>query len=161
MLQITNDEALSTQVTKDKRNETILAGAGSGSMGGEVDGNIKNLSTVINLVKKSKSTRFKKIGLLNTKANSKTDFLTLGTKTAFIHLQKTFIEAPILKHFDLEHYIRIETDILGYAINGVLSQMILDDLDHSNHLDPLEQLFSDYVIHKNLDPISSQSKICQ
>ncbi len=74
------------------------------------------------------------------------EFLTAEAKEAFIHLQKAFIKALILWHFDLERYIHIKTDVLGYIISGVLNQMTLDHLD---------QLFSDYVTHKNLDSISS------
>ena len=36
--------------------------------------------------------------------------------------------ALILNHFDLEHYILIETDTSGYTISKILSQRILDDL---------------------------------
>ncbi len=38
-------------------------------------------------------------------------------------------------HFNLKYHIQIETDALGYAIGGVLSQMTLD------------QHFSNHVIH--------------
>ncbi len=61
-----------------------------------------------------------------------------------------FIEASIFWHFDLKHHIHIKIDALEYAIDEVLSQMILS---HSN------QLFFNYVTYKNLDPISSKSKI--
>ena len=39
-----------------------------------------------------------------------------------------FTEAPILQYFDPECHIRIETDALGYAIGGVLSQLTSDYL---------------------------------
>ncbi len=39
------------------------------------------------------------------------------------------MEALILNHFDLERHIRIETDVSGYAIGGILSQLTSDDLD--------------------------------
>ena len=55
------------------------------------------------------------------------DFLTLGTKLAFTKLRQAFIKTPILHHFDPERHIRVETDALGYAIGGVLSQLILDN----------------------------------
>ena len=51
-------------------------------------------------------------------------FLTLDARTAFNCLRLTFTEAPILWHFDPECHIQIETDALGYAIGGVLSQLI-------------------------------------
>ena len=57
----------------------------------------------------------------------KPSFLTLDARRAFTQLRQAFTEAPILRHFDPEHHIRIETDAsgyaIGYAIGGVLSQM--------------------------------------
>ena len=55
------------------------------------------------------------------------DFLTLGAKLAFTKLRQAFLKASILHHFDPERHIRIETDVSGYAIGGVLSQLTLDD----------------------------------
>ena len=49
------------------------------------------------------------------------DFLTSKAKLAFIKLRQAFIKAPILHHFNLERYIRIETDVSDYAIGGVFS----------------------------------------
>ena len=43
-------------------------------------------------------------------------------------MKQVFVEAPILNHFDPERQIRIEMDTLGYAINGILSQLTLDVL---------------------------------
>ena len=53
-------------------------------------------------------------------------FLTLGARKAFNCLQLAFTKAPILWHFDPEWHIWIETDILGYAINSVLSQLAFE-----------------------------------
>ena len=50
-------------------------------------------------------------------------FLTPNARRAFTQLRQAFTEAPILRHFDPERHIRIETDASGYAIGGVLSQM--------------------------------------
>ena len=50
-------------------------------------------------------------------------FLTSGAREAFNRLWLAFIEAPILRHFDLECHIWIETDASGYAIGSVLSQL--------------------------------------
>ena len=50
-------------------------------------------------------------------------FLTFGAKEAFNRLRLAFTKAPILRHFDPECHIRIETDASGYAIGGVLSQL--------------------------------------
>ena len=56
------------------------------------------------------------------------DFLTPGAKLAFTKLRQAFFKALILYYFDPDCHIWIETDALGYAIGGVLSQLILDDL---------------------------------
>lgn len=60
--------------------------------GGSIDNKgIKNLSIIKQLVK-SKNLDF-------TKAQPfKADFLTFGARKTFIHLQKTFIKAPIIKN---------------------------------------------------------------
>ena len=61
-------------------------------------------------------------------ATGEPTFLTPDAKKAFTQLRQAFIKAPILRHFDLECHIRIETDASSYAIGGVLSQLT------SNHL---------------------------
>ncbi len=140
MLWTTNDEALSTQATENKKNQDASASTGGGGVGG----NFENLSTIAKSAKskKSKSTKSKKSDLPKAsfaKINSSgTDFLTPEANKAFIHLQKVFTEAPILRHFDSEYYIRIETNASGYAIGGVLSQMTLDQhlFGHMTHEDP-------------------------
>ena len=50
-------------------------------------------------------------------------FLTSKAKEAFNRLRQAFTKAPILRHFDPECHIRIETNASGYAIGGVLSQL--------------------------------------
>ena len=50
-------------------------------------------------------------------------FLTPEARSAFNRLRLAFTEAPILRHFDPECHIQIETDASGYAIGGVLSQL--------------------------------------
>ena len=49
-------------------------------------------------------------------------FLISDAKKAFNCLRQAFIKASILQYFDLECYIRIETNISSYDIDGVLSQ---------------------------------------
>ncbi len=128
MLRTTDVEALNTQATKNKKNQDAPASAG----GGEVGGNFENLSTVAKLAKskKLKLTKSKKSELSKdsfAKVNSfGTDFLTPKAKKVFIHLRKTFTEAPVLRHLDSECHIRIKIDALGYAIGRVLSQMTSD-----------------------------------
>ncbi len=122
---------MSTQATENEKNQDVLASAGGDGVGESFE----NLSTT------AKSTKSKKSDSLKAnfaKVNSRTDFLTFEAKKAFIYLRKTFIEAPILRHIDLEYYIQIETDALEYAIGGVPSQMTSDQYSssHVTHKDP-------------------------
>ena len=58
----------------------------------------------------------------------RSDFLTFGARLAFTKLRQIFVKIPILQYFDLERHIRVETDVSGYAIGEVFSQLILDNL---------------------------------
>ena len=60
--------------------------------------------------------------------NGAISYLTLKARLAFTKLRKTFTKAPILRHFDPKCYIWIETGVSSYAIDGALSQLILDNL---------------------------------
>ena len=62
----------------------------------------------------------------NIGATKEPNFLTSNAKKAFNQLRLAFIKAPILQHFDLKSYIRIETDISSYAIGEVSSQLNID-----------------------------------
>ena len=103
-----------------------------------IDKDIKNLSSVIKSVRELKLI----------KSNySKMNFLTLGAKEAFIHLQKAFIKTLILYYFDKKRHIWIETNALGYAINEILSQLTSEvDLaiykihESNNKLNPLSKI---------------------
>ena len=53
--------------------------------------------------------------------NGATGYLTPDARQAFTQLRQAFTKAPILQHFDLECHIRIETDVSGYAIGGILN----------------------------------------
>ena len=55
-------------------------------------------------------------------------FLISIGREACDQLKQVFTKVSILQHFDLECHIRIETDTLGYAIGGILSQLIFDHL---------------------------------
>ena len=50
-------------------------------------------------------------------------FLTSKAKEAFNCLRQAFIKAPIFRHFDSKCHIRIETNVSGYVIEKVLSQL--------------------------------------
>ena len=60
--------------------------------------------------------------------NGAMGYLTPDAKRAFTQLRQAFTKAPILRHFDPECHIRIETNASSYAIGGVLSQLTLDNL---------------------------------
>ena len=73
--------------------------------------------------KRSKSKNLSK----SKKTIRSSDFLTPKAKLAFTKWRQAFLKVPILHHFDPECHIRIETDVSGYAIGGVLSQLTSDD----------------------------------
>ena len=74
-----------------------------------------------NLIKSKKLSKSKKtVELL--------DFLIPKARLAFTKLKQVFVKALIFYHFDSEYYIQVETDVPGYAIVGVFSQLTLNDL---------------------------------
>ena len=75
-----------------------------------------------NLAKSKKSSKSGNSPDFNAKKASPS-FLTPEARAVFNRLRLAFTKAPILWHFHLERHIQIETDALGYAINGVLSQL--------------------------------------
>ena len=111
-----------------------------------VGGNRAN-ETVVNLSKNNKSR--KSIYIPNIRAIVKSNFLTSNAKKTFNHLQLVFIKVPILQHFDLKSYIRIETDISSYTINRILSQLKLDSNVPSNDLNLNQSNFGQWysVVH--------------
>ncbi len=150
MLRTTSNNNLGAQATENNKNQDVSASASRGRVGR----NFENLLTAAKLAKskKSKSTKSKKLDLTKgnfAKINSGTDFLTPKAKKAFTHQWKAFTEAPILRHFNPEYHIRIETDALGYTIGRILSQMILD------------QHFSGHLTHEDLNSDFPKSEISQ
>lgn len=58
------------------------------------------------------------------KTNDHSPFvLTPEATKAFEQLKTAFTTAPVLKHFNSELPIPVETDASGYAIRGILSQL--------------------------------------
>ena len=55
-------------------------------------------------------------------------FLTSGTKKIFKQLKEVITKVLIFWHFNLEYHIQIEINTSGYAIGGVLTQLISDHL---------------------------------
>ena len=88
--------------------------------------------TVMNLSKNEKSRNL--THMPNIGAMEEPNFLIPNAKKAFNYLQLAFIIALILRHFDPECHIRIETNISGYIIDRVLSQLNLDSDTLPNNL---------------------------
>lgn len=146
------------KVTEDSN--TSVVSIDGDKVVGRVDEKIENLSIDINFTKSKKlnSAKFKKSNLAKLDLNSKksnfaktnfceTDFFTLETKRTLIYLEKSFIKTTFFYYFESECHIRIETNILGYIISVILSQLTLD------------QHFSDHVTHKNRNNSSKVGKI--
>ena len=78
---------------------------------------------------KSKKSKNAKSGI-QTRAGATGEpiFLTPGNKKTFNQLKQALTKAPISQYFDLECYIRIETNASGYALGRVLSQLTSDHL---------------------------------
>ncbi len=141
MILWTTNESNGNETQSIQAEDQDAPGAVGGGDGEKIDGSIENLSTIAKLAKskKPKLTKTKKSDFVKTNS-FETDFLTPEAKKAFIHLQKAFTEILILRHFDLEHHIQIETDALRYTIGGVLSQITLDQpsfnhVTHKNYSD--------------------------
>ena len=120
------------------RNDGSRPASGRNDGNGEVDefggGGVKHAkkSRKSKVQKTSKSRKLAKSGKNSSKSGNSPNFsateagpsfLTPEARSAFNRLRLAFTEAPILRHFDPECHIRIETDALGYAIGGVLSQL--------------------------------------
>ena len=60
--------------------------------------------------------------------SSRLGFLILKARLTSTKLKQAFIKALILYHFHPDCHICIETDVFGYAIGEVFSQLTLDDL---------------------------------
>ena len=83
---------------------------------------------------KSKKSKNAKFGIQTCiGATGEPTFLITSAREVFNQLRQTFTKTPILQYFDLECHIRIETNTLGYAKEGVLSQLTSDHLT-SDHL---------------------------
>ena len=78
-----------------------------------------------------KNTRKRKRSQSRNRNNSPDDsntFLTNAALRAFKRLRRAFTEAPVLRHFDPERAIRVETDASDKTIGAILCQQ--DDDDH-------------------------------
>lgn len=77
------------------------------------------MSFIVKLAKFKKSNLAKAI-------SSRPDFLIPKAKKSFMYIQKASIKILVCRHFDLESYIRLKTDALGYIIDGIFSQITLN-----------------------------------
>ena len=119
------------------RNDDSRPASGRNEGNGEVDGfggGVKHArkSGKSKGQKTSKSQKLAKSGKNSSKCKNSPNFdateagpsfLTPKARSAFNRLRLAFTKAPILRHFDPECHIRIETDASGYAIGGVLSKL--------------------------------------
>ena len=80
------------------------------------DGEFEN-----NEIGKKVQKTFKSKKLSKSKKAVELDFFTPRARLVFTKLKQAFLKALIFYHFNPERYIRIEIDIFGYAISGVLS----------------------------------------
>ena len=89
-----------------------------------------------NLSKSKKSKNIKPEIQTRIGATREPTFLIPGAREAFNQLNQAFTKAPILRHFDPECHIQIESDASGYGIGGVLSQLTSDwvTLDSKSNL---------------------------
>lgn len=58
-----------------------------------------------------------------------TRFLTSEARLAFTKSKQAFSRTLIIHYFDLKYDIMINTNVLGYVINGIFSQLTMDDSD--------------------------------
>ena len=89
---------------------------------------VDDIEVEVDKIKKKSQKTSKSKSLFKSKKTIISNIFTPGAKLAFTELRQAFLKAPILYHFDLEYHIQIETDVSGYAIGGVLSQLTSDDL---------------------------------
>ena len=54
--------------------------------------------------------------------------MTNKARESFNHLKKAFTKAPMLTHHNPEAPIKVETDALGFALSGILSQPVVEDV---------------------------------
>ena len=110
----------------------VLAANEIGDVGGGDGSNDRSKHVEPKTGKTFKSRKLSKSGKNSSKSGNSPNFgatksgpsfLTPEARSAFNRLRLAFTEAPILRHFDPECHIRIETGVSGYAIGGVLSQL--------------------------------------
>lgn len=104
-------------IKQDRAIEKLSSGDDKVDNNGIVD---TNSTKVLKSVKFSDLIQPKKTGA---------GFFTPEARLAFTQLKEIFIKVPILYHFNPESHIQIETDVLDYAIDKILSQLTADNSD--------------------------------
>lgn len=56
-----------------------------------------------------------------------TNFLSFKVKAAFICLQTAFTKTPIFHYFDPKRHIKIKSNVSGFAIGKMPSQLLLNN----------------------------------
>ena len=92
--------------------------------GSEVDG----VEVEDNEVEKKNQKTSKSKKLSKSKKMVGSDFFIFGARLAFVKLRQAFVKALIFYHFHPKHYIWVQTDVLGFVIGEVLSQLTSNDL---------------------------------
>ena len=65
---------------------------------------------------------------LSKSEKTESDFFISVARLVFTKLRQEFVKALIFYHFNQKCHIQIKIDALSYAICGILSQLILDNL---------------------------------
>ncbi|RMZ74713.1 hypothetical protein DV737_g5810, partial [Chaetothyriales sp. CBS 132003] len=58
-------------------------------------------------------------------------------ESAFKHIKDSFVQAPLLRHYNPDLQVVMETDASGYAIAVLLSQSASDEAKANRHLHPI------------------------
>lgn len=119
------------QSTKNSSQKNVAKDAEGGSNNDREDETIKRLSSKNSNGADYQAIDAKKGDIGAKKGNGGARnfrYLISDIKNVFNQLRQAFTKAPIFQHFDLKHHIRIETNISGYAIDEVLSQLISNNL---------------------------------
>ena len=125
---------LKTSNTKSAKPRKGGVGVGNGSRARRDGSELDKRKTVDNKVDdefdnkvEKKSQNPSKSENLSKSKKTELGFLTSGARMAFTKLRQVFIKSLIFHHFDLERHIWVETNVSGYAIGGIFSQLISDN----------------------------------
>ena len=122
MLKITRSTGSATNSKESKgkvRGNSVVGNSmvGSGEATNPTKGKNQAKMTKSKILVKSKNHNFPK----SRNEEVGTGLLTPEARLVFTQLRQAFVEALILHHFNPKSHIRIETDVLSYAIGSVLS----------------------------------------